>query len=271
VGSSTHGRARRQKKPPSYLSAARQEPSPTSGNLTSSNAILSTRTRKFGPERTLYITHANGFFTHPTSPRSTGFCAIWDCISSSSSFLRVPGRVLEAFSARFGVGGARSLSSLQVHSPASWRCLPRREGWWPVALLTSGGLGRYRAAQWHLARAVGKRFQGYRAKRLFVKFIGFSLRVHLLALLLQAPVDGPYGGEKRKEKITFKMWRLGQYALLINVVAVTNHPHALHIAHGACPSTPLCSVCSPPFLYVTGRLQVPASSMQTHLPVVVRL
>ena len=24
---------------------------------------------------------------HPTSPRSTGFCAIWGCISSSSSFL----------------------------------------------------------------------------------------------------------------------------------------------------------------------------------------
>ena len=24
---------------------------------------------------------------HPTSPRSTGFCAIWDCISSSSSSL----------------------------------------------------------------------------------------------------------------------------------------------------------------------------------------
>ena len=25
---------------------------------------------------------------HPTSPRSTGFCAIWDCISSSSSSQR---------------------------------------------------------------------------------------------------------------------------------------------------------------------------------------
>ena len=25
---------------------------------------------------------------HPTSPRSTGFCAIWDCISSSSSSAR---------------------------------------------------------------------------------------------------------------------------------------------------------------------------------------
>jgi len=48
------------------------------------------------------------------------------------------------------------LSSLQVHSPASWRCLPRRasawaKAWWLVALS---------AAQWHLARAVGKRFRG---------------------------------------------------------------------------------------------------------------
>ena len=34
--------------------------------------------------------------------------------------------------------------------------------------VTSGGLGRYWAAQWHLARAVGKRFRGCRAKRLCV-------------------------------------------------------------------------------------------------------
>jgi len=65
------------------------------------------------------------------------------------------------------------LSSLQVHSPVSWRCLPRRvsawaKAWWPVALSTSGGLGRYWSAQWHLARAVGKRFRGCRAKRLYV-------------------------------------------------------------------------------------------------------
>ena len=38
------------------------------------------------------------------------------------------------------------LNRLQVHSPASWRCLPRRvsawaKAWWPVALSTSGGLG----------------------------------------------------------------------------------------------------------------------------------
>ena len=44
-----HGRARQ--KPPPYLGAARQEPSPTSGHLTSRLAILSTRTREFGPER----------------------------------------------------------------------------------------------------------------------------------------------------------------------------------------------------------------------------
>jgi len=34
-------------------------------------------------------------------------------------------------------------------------------------LSTSGGLGRYWTAQWHLARAVGKRFRGCRAKRLY--------------------------------------------------------------------------------------------------------
>ena len=37
-----------------------------------------------------------------------------------------------------------------------------------AALPTSGGLGRYWAAQWHSARAVGKRFRGCRAKRLYV-------------------------------------------------------------------------------------------------------
>ena len=48
----------------------------------------------------------------------------------------------------------------EVYSPATWRCVPRRVSAWakarrPAALLTSGGLGRYWAAQWHLARAVG--------------------------------------------------------------------------------------------------------------------
>ena len=53
------------------------------------------------------------------------------------------------------------------------RCVPRRvsasaKARRLAALSTSGGLGRYWAAQWHLARAVGKRFRGCRAKRLCV-------------------------------------------------------------------------------------------------------
>ena len=36
-----------------------------------------------------------------------------------------------------------------------------------------GERGRYWAAQWHLARAVGKRFRGCRAKRLYVHILGF--------------------------------------------------------------------------------------------------
>ena len=40
-----------------------------------------------------------------------------------------------------------------------------------AALSTLGGLGRYWAAQWHLARAVGKRFRGCRAKRLYLHSI----------------------------------------------------------------------------------------------------
>ena len=61
----------------------------------------------------------------------------------------------------------------EVCSPASWRCVPRRVSASArarslAALSTSGGLGRYWAAQWHLARAVGKRFRGCRAKRLYL-------------------------------------------------------------------------------------------------------
>ena len=86
-----------------------------------------------------------------------------------------------------GRGGARSAArrgvrrvsewakalGREVCSPASWRCVPRRVSAWaralrPEALSTPGGLGRYWAAQWHLARAVGKRFRGCRAKRLYV-------------------------------------------------------------------------------------------------------
>ena len=63
----------------------------------------------------------------------------------------------------------------EVCSPASWRCVPRRvsakaKARRLAALSTLGGLGRYWAAQWHLARAVGKRFRGCRAKRLYVHF-----------------------------------------------------------------------------------------------------
>ena len=72
------------------------------------------------------------------------------------------------FSSAHGGGRGR-----EVCSPASWRCVPRRVSAWaralrPAALSTPGGLGRYWAAQWHLARAVGKRFRGCRAKRLYV-------------------------------------------------------------------------------------------------------
>ena len=56
------------------------------------------------------------------------------------------------------------------------RCVPRRvsasaKAQRLAALPTSGGLGRYWAAQWHLARAVDKRFRGCRAKRLYLHYI----------------------------------------------------------------------------------------------------
>jgi len=92
---------------------------------------------------------------------------------------------------------------LQVHNPASWRCAPWcvpawAKARWPESpagpqpgvvamsssarvgvgeglvacssesISTPGDLGHYWAAQWHLARAVGKRFRGCRAKRLYV-------------------------------------------------------------------------------------------------------
>ena len=61
----------------------------------------------------------------------------------------------------------------EISSPASWRCVPRRvlasaSARRPAGLSTSGGLGRNWAAQWHLARAVGWRFRGCRAKRLYL-------------------------------------------------------------------------------------------------------
>ena len=86
-----------------------------------------------------------------------------------------------------GCGGARSAArrgvwrvsawakalGREVCSPASWRCIPRRvsasaKARGLAALPTSGGLRRYWAAQWHLARAAGKRLRGCRAKRLYV-------------------------------------------------------------------------------------------------------
>jgi len=77
---------------------------PTAPPANAPTAPLSTLTSR--------ATHA-----HPTSPRSTGFCAIFDCISSSSSSGPQPGVV-------------------QVHNPASWRCVPRcvtawAKAWWP--------------------------------------------------------------------------------------------------------------------------------------------
>ena len=61
------------------------------------------------------------------------------------------------------------------------RCVPRRvsasaKARGLAALPSSGGLGRYWAAQWHSARAVGKRFRGCRAKRLYVHSV--SKRFH---------------------------------------------------------------------------------------------
>ena len=61
----------------------------------------------------------------------------------------------------------------EVCSPASWRCVPRRVSAWAkarkrAALSTWAAWDATWAAQWHLARAVGRRFRGCRAKRLYV-------------------------------------------------------------------------------------------------------
>jgi len=60
----------------------------------------------------------------------------------------------------------RRRGGLQVHNPASWRCLPRRmsawaKAWWPVAL----GLYQLRGP----GALLSKRFRGCRAKRLYVR------------------------------------------------------------------------------------------------------
>ena len=62
---------------------------------------------------------------------------------------------------RRAVGGSRGVPR-RVSASAKARGL--------ATLSTPGGLGHYWAAQCHLARAVGKRFRGCRAKRLYVHF-----------------------------------------------------------------------------------------------------
>ena len=66
-----------------------------------------------------------------------------------------------------------SALTLRRRARARGRFVPRRvsataKARRPAALPTPGRLGRYWAAQWHSARAVGKRFRGCRAKRLYV-------------------------------------------------------------------------------------------------------
>ena len=96
------------------------------------------------------------------------------------------GRGGERSAARRGVrrvsAWAKTLGR-EVCSPAPWRYVPQRVSAWakarrPVALSASGGLGRYWAAHWHLARAVGKRFRGCRAERLYVHKLPDQDREH---------------------------------------------------------------------------------------------
>ena len=66
------------------------------------------------------------------------------------------------------------------------RCVPRRvsakaKARRLAALSTLGGLGRYWAAQWHLARAVGKRFRGCRAHEKNTKAAGRRRRAAAVA------------------------------------------------------------------------------------------
>ena len=76
------------------------------------------------------------------------------------------------------------------------------EGAGLAALLTSGGLGRYWAAQWHLARAVGKRFRGCRAQEKYTKAAGRrrqgGRRPRRAAAAGRPPLQGWAAGRRRR-------------------------------------------------------------------------
>ena len=151
---------------------------------------MSTRTRKFGPERALLDPREQ--FLHKLFERSKPVAGAADVLSS----LLQCGEVCSAERpsarrrAKFEGAEAHDLQPGEVFGVSAWAKARQPAGPQPgvvvmcslvrvgvgeglvgcssESLSTSGGLGRYRAAQWHLARAVGKRFRGCRAKRLFV-------------------------------------------------------------------------------------------------------
>ena len=86
---------------------------------------------------------------------------------SRAEFLSHNSRCSVEFSLARGGGrgrrGARSAARRGVR-----RVSASAKTWRLAARTTPGGLGRYWAAQWHLARAVDKRFRGCRAKRLYL-------------------------------------------------------------------------------------------------------
>ena len=94
----------------------------------------------------------------------------------------------------------------EVRSPASWRCVPRcvsasAKVQGLAALSTSGGLGRYWAAQWHLARAVGKRFRGCRAKRLYLHYKLLYIYIDSRRIAVERAIAGLWAmrGSKRRK------------------------------------------------------------------------
>jgi len=81
-------------------------------------------------------------------------------------------------------GVAKDLAGLGRRAPSS----PRHHGRRPVFVQLALRWGRNWAAQWHLAWAVGKRFRGCRAKRLYVHMcedrqISRSNHTHAIAAL----------------------------------------------------------------------------------------